>query len=311
MNSPVVVITGPTGVGKTETALRVASQLNAQILSADSRQLYRRLDIGTAKPTPAQRQCVPHHLLDLIDPEQRFSAGEFGRRARETIQQLQDQQTPVVMVGGSGMYIEATIDGLGSGPRSDPALRSHLEARWASEGAHALYNELSARDPALASRLHVSDRSRVLRALELMQQSGRGVAPAPLRQETGYPPLLIALTRPREELHRRIEQRLEQMMSRGWLAEVEALLREGVPPNCPGVESLGYGELIAHVQQNLSISEALEQIARRTRQYAKRQMTWFRRDRRYRWLDLSRFGQRGVVDRIIDQWHLRARAFAR
>ena len=308
MVTPLVVIAGPTGVGKTQTAIRVAQCLGAQILSADSRQIYRHLDIGTAKPTADQRRVVTHHLLDLISPQERFSAGEYGRQARQIIARLGDQGTPLVLVGGSGMYVDATVDGFGASPEADSQLRSQLEIRWLTEGPEALHGDLARREPEIASRLNVTDRSRILRALELLEQTGRGVAPPAGQHPIRPRPLLVALHRPREQLYQRIERRIEAMMHRGWLAEVEDLLAMGIPASSPGIESLGYGELVSHLRGKGTLEWVLDQIGRKTRRYAKRQTTWLRRDRRYRWLDLARFGQGGTVERIVHQWHWRVDA---
>ncbi|MBT5059951.1 MAG: tRNA (adenosine(37)-N6)-dimethylallyltransferase MiaA [Gemmatimonadetes bacterium] len=308
MPTPLVVIAGPTGVGKTQTAIRVAQCLGAQILSADSRQIYRHLDIGTAKPTADQRRVVAHHLLDLIGPQERFSAGEYGRQARQIIDGLRPQGTPVVLVGGSGMYVDATVDGFGVSPEADSKLRSRLESRWLAEGPQALHEELAGREPETASRLHVSDRSRILRALELLEQTGHGVAPPAGQRPIRPVPLLIALHRPREQLYQRIGRRIEDMMHQGWLAEVEDLLKKGISASSPGMESLGYAELTSYLGGKGTLECAVEQIGRKTRRYAKRQMTWLRRDRRYRWLDLARFGQGGTVERIVHQWQWRVDA---
>jgi len=303
--TPLLVICGPTGVGKTHTALRVAEKVGGEIISADSRQIYRKLDIGTAKPTSYERRRVPHHLVDVLDPSDSFSAGEFGRRSRQFLESHRQQGAASLLVGGSGMYIEATVDGLGTSPATDEGLRARLEVRWAVEGGETLYEELTLRDPVVAWRLHSRDRSRILRALELCELTGKGEAPPAEPQRLGPIPIMIALDRPRDQLHHRIEHRIRQMVDAGWVEEVRALLAEGVSEDCPGMESLGYQELVAHLQGRMSLPEALAQIARRTRQYAKRQITWLRRDRRFRWLDLGRFGQAGAVDRIVDHWHRR------
>lgn len=297
-----LVLTGPTGVGKTELSLGLAEQLGAQILSADSRQLYRQLDIGTAKPTPDDQGRAPHHLLDVIDPDQRFSAGAFGRRAREIISSLRSSDTPAFLVGGSGLYLEATIDGMGASPPVDAVLRRDLEHRWVTEGAVALHEQLMKCHPAVASRIGVQDRSRILRALELYELTGAAQIATAQYPPLVPRPLFIALNRPRRRLHARIEARIGQMLALGWLDEVRSVLDGGIRSDAPGLESLGYQQLMKHLQGQCTLADAVEEIARRTRQYAKRQITWLRRDRRYRWLDIERFGVQGCMSRIIAQW---------
>ncbi|MBT3344775.1 MAG: tRNA (adenosine(37)-N6)-dimethylallyltransferase MiaA [Gemmatimonadetes bacterium] len=303
MQLPLIVIAGPTGVGKTELSLRLAEHLGGQILSADSRQLYRRLDIGTAKPTTAQRERVPHHLVDVLEPEQRYSAGTFSREARRIMGQIHQMGTPALLVGGSGMYLDATIDGLGASPPVDGELRRHLASRWSQEGGAALHHELVRQQPATASRLDVNDRSRILRALELLELTGDATLATSSQTALRPRPLLITLTRPRQQLYARIGARVEEMLAHGWREEVETLLASGVPEDSAGMESLGYQQLVAHIRGHGSVDEAISNICRRTRLYAKRQLTWLRRDRRYRWLDMSRLGQRGCMSRILDQWY--------
>lgn len=301
MRWPLVVLAGPTAVGKTELSIRLASELGAHILSADSRQVYRHLDIGTAKASVQDRQRVPHHLIDVLDPGERYSAGAFARQVHALTVDLHTQGTPVVLVGGSGMYLEATIDGLGEEPAVDGDLRQHLEHRWGEEGGAALHAELALREPIVAARLAPSDRARILRALELLTLTGSATL-RPASSALTPRPLLVALTRPRQELVVRIEQRVHQMLDAGWLEETRGLMADGVPLDAPGLESLGYRHVVEHLEGRLNLEEMISAICKATRQYAKRQMTWLRRDRRYRWLDLSRLGREGCLRRILAQW---------
>lgn len=300
-----IAIVGPTAVGKSEVGLSLAEALGAEIVSVDSRQVYRRLDIGTSKPTANHRQAVAHHLLDVLDPGETYSAGRFAAEARRQIDGIARGGRPVLLVGGSGLYLTALVDGLFVEPEGGSDLRQVLTRRADEEGLAALHAELAKTDPAGARALSPTDGVRILRALELAAADGqrRGqrwtAAPQPGLDPA---PLMVGLTRAREELCRRIDARAEGMLRTGWPAEVESLLAAGYPETCPGLQSLGYAQVVALVRGRLTEPEALDQIRRRTRQYAKRQMTWFRRDRRLRWLDLDALGAAGARDRIQRQW---------
>ncbi len=300
-----VVIVGPTAVGKTELALDLAESMGGEIVSIDSRQVYRELDIGTAKPSTRQRRRVRHHMVDLIGPAQTFSAGRFGAAARDTVESLEASGRTALLVGGSGLYLTAAIDGLFDAPPPDPALRERLAVRLREHGTTALYDDLRRRDPAAASEIEPGDGVRILRALELALADGRQRAE---RWETdgGHGlrgmPMMLCLTRPRDSLHRRIDRRTVEMFEAGWPQEVQRLLEEGLAPGAAGLQSLGYAEILEHLAGGLPKDRAIEAIQRRTRRFAKRQMTWFRRDRRFRWLDLDRVGSSGARDRILRQW---------
>ena len=303
----VLVISGPTAAGKTQLGLQVATAIGAQIVSVDSRQVYRRLDIGTAKPTPAQTQQVRHHLLDIVEPTHTFSAGAFARAAAPAIADLQRRGLPIVLVGGSGLYLSAVLDGLGTPAPVDTSVRQALRERVHAEGLAALYAQLERLDPAGAAALSSNDEARILRALELALGEGHPLAGRWHEPETGVTqlPLMICATRPRQELYRRIDARALQMLEDGWIEEVEALLASGLTPEDPGLGCLGYSEVVQMVTAGLPRWQALEAIRRRTRQYAKRQTTWLRRDRRFRWLDLDRLGTAAARDRILCHWEAR------
>lgn len=302
---PSVVIVGPTAVGKTELALGLAESMEGEIVSIDSRQVYRELNIGTAKPSARQRRRVRHHMIDLIEPGQTFSAGRFGAAARETVESLEARGRTALLVGGSGLYLTAAIDGLFDAPQPDPALRERVAVRLREQGTAALYDDLRRQDPAAASEIEPGDGVRILRALELTLTDGRQRAE---RWETDggrglrAMPMMICLTRPRDSLYRRIDRRTVEMFEAGWPLEVERLLEEGIDPGAPGLQSLGYAEILEYLAGRLPKDLAIEAIQRRTRRFSKRQMTWFRRDRRLRWLDLDRVGSRGARDRILRQW---------
>jgi len=302
---------GPTGVGKTHLGIEVAHRLGGEVLSADSRQIYRGLDIGTAKPTAAQQARVHHHLIDIADPHERYSAGRFGREARRLAGQLSARGVTPVVVGGSGLYLTAFMDGLFLEEGGHLHVRALLRARREEEGLAALYEELGRADPAIQSRLDPGDRQRILRALELALTGGRDASRRRL-EGGGSPlpcvPLTVCLHRRREELYRRIDRRVEDMVAAGWPQEVEALLEAGCDRAACGLESLGYEEMARLVAGELSRADAIAAVQQRSRRYAKRQLTWFRRDRRLRWLDLDRLGVGGAIDRIGADWARRGGA---
>ncbi len=287
---PLIVILGPTATGKTGLGIRLARELDGEIVNADALQVYRGLDIGTAKPTAAERAAAPHHLIDILDPEEVYSAGEFVRRAKPVIADIRRRGRRPVLVGGSGLYLRALLEGLSPIPPSDPEVRRSLEARCAREGLDALYRELSEIDPGTARRLAPGDRQRILRALEVAASSGRTLSSWIRRQPVGgarLPAVKIGLTLPRSILYDRIAERVRDMLDRGWVDEVATLLRRGVDPGAPAFQAIGYRQVVRHVEAGWSLQAAMEEIIRATRRYAKRQRTWFRREKDVRWIEAS------------------------
>jgi tRNA dimethylallyltransferase len=278
---PVLVVAGPTASGKTELAIEIARRLGGEIISADSRQVYRGLDIGTAKPTPAQRETVCHHLLDLVDPGERYNAGRFAREASEVIERLDSQGRTPIVCGGTGFYIEALFSPLFEEPVATEAqkleIRERLKEKAESQGTAALHRELAAVDPESAARLHPNDFQRVSRALEIYLLSGRSLTGhlSAAQKKSPWSPFTVLLDPPRERLRESIGCRSRSMLDRGWPEEVERLLASGLPETAPGFQSLGYRTVIALVRGELSGQEALERIDRETWQYARRQRTWF------------------------------------
>jgi len=296
-----LVITGPTGVGKTSVGIEVARRLGGEVLSADSRQIYRWMDIGTAKPTAAERAQVPHHLIDIADPQERYSAGRFGRRTRQVAADLAGRGIAPIVVGGSGLYVTAFVDGLSEEPGRDGELRARLQDRLATEGVESLYRELGRVDPEAQAGLAPGDRQRVLRALELALSAGpRAARPRAATEDLPLPeqPLMVCLYRDRQALYERLERRVVEMVEEGWEREVESLFDRGCARTDPGLESLGYSEIASLVEGTATRPQTIAAIQVLTRRYAKRQLTWLRRDRRLRWLDLDRLGVAGAADRI-------------
>jgi len=279
------VILGPTAVGKTAVALELARRLGAEIVNADSLQVYRELNIGTAKPSPAERLLVPHHLVDVAAPPEPYDAARYSREGRAVLAALHARGIPPLVVGGSGLYLKALLYGLleeGS-PRGE--IRRRLKRELTDLGPLPLHRRLAALDPITADRLHPHDRYRILRALEVMEASGRPLSE--LFQAHGfrdcpYRVLKLGLRLPREELKSRIALRLEAMLAQGFLQEVEELSRR-YPPDLKPLQSLGYRHLRQYLQGERSWEEAIAALEVDTRRYAKRQLTWFRADPEINW----------------------------
>jgi tRNA dimethylallyltransferase len=281
-------ILGPTAVGKTELALRIAIRTGGEIVSVDSRQVYRGMDIGTAKPTPEQLRIVPHHMVDCVMPDEPFSAADYQRGADEAIRQIRERGSTPMLVGGSGMYFRALVDGLFEGPKADPELRRKLRQEADKFGVPYLYDRLENIDPEAAEKIHHNDLLRIIRALEVYEKSGKRVSE--LRKqwdsgETRYKFTAFGLNRPREELYERIEKRVDQMMAEGLLDETRSLSKYS--RNLYAINCLGYKELLDFLDGKHDLAEAIRLIKQNTRRFAKRQLTWFKRDKRIRWIDLS------------------------
>jgi tRNA dimethylallyltransferase len=285
---PRVAIVGPTATGKSALAVAVARRHGGEVVNADALQVYRGLEIGTAKPAPELRAAAPHHLFDLLAPEEGCSAARLAELARAALGEIAARGRPAILVGGGGFYLQAILDGLGPVPPTPPEVRELWRERLACEGLPALAAELARRDPATASRLSPGDRQRILRALEVETATGEPLSAWHARGPIGASPLAalrIGLTLPRALLYDRIEQRLREMIAAGWVDEVERLLAAGVPASAPAFQALGYREIIAVLEGRMSLAEAEQRIVTVTRRYAKRQESWFRRDPRIRWFD--------------------------
>ena len=276
---PLVLLAGPTAVGKTAAAVAICRAMGAEVVNADSVQVYRGLDIGSAKPTAAERAAAPHHLVDVAEPDEEMSAARWAGLADAAIADIAARGRRALVAGGTGFYIKALLHGLAPAPPVDPALRRRLREEWEAMGGPVLHARLAVLDPAGATRLHPADRQRVLRALEVVIATGQ---PLSARQAAHrfaavrYPHLALGLDRPREELNRRIAERCRRMWSGGLLAEVAALLAGGLAPDVHGLRSLGYRQAVAVLTRGRDPEEALAEMIRQTRAYAKRQLTWFR-----------------------------------
>jgi len=287
---PVVAIVGPTAVGKSALGMVLAERLaeGGEIVNADALQVYRGFDLGTAKPTEEDRRRVPHHLVDILRPDERYSAGEFARRATAAIAEIRGRGRRPIVVGGSGLYLRALLDGISPIPTSDPEVRRELSRRLEEEGLDTLYGELERLDPATAGRLGRGDRQRILRALEVARSTG-----VPLSDWIGREPygqrrldaLRVGLTLPRSVLYDAIEQRVARMVKQGWADEVATLLARGLSPALPAFQAIGYRQIVRYLNGECSLERAVEETVRATRRYAKRQLTWFRNEPGIHWFD--------------------------
>lgn len=297
---PLIVILGPTAVGKTKIALEVARRFQGEIVSADSRLFYRGMDIGTAKPTPAERYSIPHHLIDVADPDQEWSLAVYLARALEAIRDIQVRQKLPFLVGGTGQYIQAVIQGWDL-PRikPDPALRAVLE-RWAGEiGCQGMRTRLEELDPAAAANIDGPNVRRMIRAMEVILTSGRLFSTQKTKSGSPFDVLQIGLIRPREELYQRIDQRIEDMLQAGWVQEVQDLLDGGYSPDLSALSAIGYKQIIAHLLGGLPLEEAVRQIKSKTRRYVRSQANWFKEDDpEIRWFSASSDPVDGICAQI-------------
>lgn len=287
---PLIVLVGPTAVGKSRVAVRVAQALGTEVLTADSRQVYRGMDIGTDKPAVEDRRDVPHRLIDLVEPDQPFNVGEFRRRAVTEIQRLHREGRVSLVVGGTGLYVRALTRGLWEGPAADWSLRERLEREARLHGAEHLHRELARVDPDLAARLHPHDLVKIIRALEVHHLLGRPLSDmhrAHAFSETLFSPLLIGLTREREALYRRIEARVDEQLAKGLVQETRHLLAEGYGPHLGSMKGLGYRQIAGYLAGDYDYEEAVRRLKRDTRRFAKRQMTWFRKEPDIHWLSVE------------------------
>lgn len=282
----VVALVGATATGKTDLALELATACDAEIVNADSRQVYRRLDIGSAKPSPAQLATVPHHLIDVVDPAEPFDVAEFHRLARAAIDAIVGRGRNVLVVGGTGLYVRVLRGGLFAGPKADPALRRRLEAQEEAEPGW-LRRRLAEVDPETLRRVHANDLVRLVRAVEVHELTGRSISDWQREHAFSERELdlrVLGLDVPRDEIYRRIGRRCRAMLEAGLLEEVRGLLADGLTPELPALQSPGYREMAAHLAGRCDLPQALADMAQATRRLAKRQLTWFRHDPELTWL---------------------------
>ena len=274
-------------MGKTAAAIELARRLGGEIVNADSMQVYRHMDIGTAKPTAAEQARVRHHLIDVADPDESFDAARFARLGRAAIDDIAARGRVPIVAGGTGLYIKALLYGLAREAPADPALRRHLMQEVAARGPEALHRRLAAVDPATAARVHPHDALRIVRALEVYTLTGRPLSEHHRRHrfaDAPYEPFKIGLDMDRGDLYRRIDQRVDTMMAEGFEAEVQGLLARGYSADLKSMQSLGYRHMAAYLDGRIDLEAAVTTLKRDTRRFAKRQFTWFRADTEMRWV---------------------------
>jgi tRNA dimethylallyltransferase len=287
---PVVVIVGPTAVGKSRIAVEVAKCFETAVLTADSRQVYRGMDIGTDKPAPEERQAVPHRLIDLVNPDESFNAGLYRRQAIGEIERLYGDHRLPLVVGGTGLYVRTLLKGLCDAPPADPILRAALRREAKDQGHDRLYARLVEVDPATAARLQPRDESKVIRALEVHQLSGRRMSE--FQQEHGFAErpfstLIIGLNRDRDALYRRIEARIDWQLAHGLIEETQQLLVQGYQRTSAAMKGLGYRQVAEHLAGEYDAAEMVRRFKRDTRHFSKRQMTWFRKEPGIQWMTIE------------------------
>ena len=297
--NPLPIVLGPTGSGKSDLAIHLALALGGEIVNCDSLQIYRRFDIGTAKVPVGERRGVPHHLIDVVDPVEEFTAGAYTKIARPMLAEIAGRGRVPIVVGGTGFYLRALLEGLFPGPTRDAALRERLERREAKR-AGSLHRLLSRLDPAAARRIHANDRPKLIRALEVRMLGGK-----PLTEMfgegrdalTGFHAVKIGLSPPRELLYERLDARSVRIFRSGLIEEVRAILASGVPPTAKPFESLGYKQALAVAEGRMTEQEAVTSTQQQTRNYAKRQLTWFRKEHGTHWVE--RFGDDPAVQNQV------------
>ena len=274
---PLIVVVGPTAAGKTALAVRVALDIDAEVVSADSMQVYRHFDVGTAKPDAAERRGVPHHLIDVAEPDEPFSAARFVTLADAAISEIRGRGRRIVVAGGTGLYVRALLHGLFEAPPPDPEIRARHQAIRDQDGVVTLHAALQRVDPEAAGRINPADFVRISRALEVYEQLGRPISSLQAGHrfaDRRYPAVRLGLSPSRDALRQRIEQRVDRMMAAGWLDEVRGLVQRGLGESAP-MGALGYRQLRAHLQGALDLAEAVRQTKRDTWRFARRQLNWF------------------------------------
>lgn len=295
-----IVLAGPTGVGKTDLSLKLAKILDADIISCDSAQVYKEMNIGTAKIKENEMNGIKHYMLDVLEPIEKYSVGEYQRAVDEILAQKEKEGRAVILTGGTGLYINSVVNGLSSLPESDPKLRDELMALSADE----LYEKLLSLDPEAAEKIHKNNKKRVERAVEVCLMTGKkfSVLSKENVKNNNYDFLKVCLTRDRETLYKRIDKRVDIMMNEGLLDEVTALYKKYGGEILRKINIIGYTEILDYIEGKISLETAVEFIKRNSRHYAKRQMTWFNNDSGYLWFDLEKQSENEILKTIIEQY---------
>ncbi|HPG66625.1 MAG TPA: tRNA (adenosine(37)-N6)-dimethylallyltransferase MiaA [Candidatus Hydrogenedentes bacterium] len=300
-----IALVGPTASGKTALAIEIAARLDTEIISADSMQFYRGMEIGTGAPEAQQLARVQHHFVGFIEPDAPFSAGAFERDARAIVDRLNRRGRPAVVVGGSGLYISALIDGLFPGPGKDAEIRARLQEEAETAGVRALYARLREVDAGYADTIQCNDLRRIVRGIEVYEQTGTPLSTLHRehREEAvALDAVQFALDWPRDQLYARIDRRVDAMIQAGFLDEVQRLLDNGYGPHIERLRSLGYREMAAYLRRECALEEATERMKRNTRRYAKRQLTWFRSDSRIQWIPAAGHSAEDLAETILNRF---------
>lgn len=295
-----IIILGPTGVGKSKFAINLAQDFGGEIISADSMQVYRYMDIGTAKPTAEERKKVPHHMIDLINPDQNFNAALYRTLGRKKIEELHNENKLIWVVGGTGLYIKALTQGIFSQPKIDPDIRERLKKEAEKRGGDFLYNRLKEVDRETASNLHPRDIFRIVRALEVFEATGVPISFFRKQHRFGdrpYHTFKIGLEMPRDDLYRKIDERVDRMIKIGLLEEVKRLIEMGFHEGLKPMRSLGYKQMIKFINKKIDWDNAIREIKFETHHFAKRQLTWFKADPEVHWWDVTK-DQREIMKEI-------------
>ena len=286
--NPIICIAGPTASGKTALAVELAKLLNGEVISCDSMQVYKRMDIGTAKPTEEEMQGIPHHMIDVAEPDEDFSVSRYCCLAAPIVDDIVARGKTAIIAGGTGLYMDSLIRGNAFAPFPSTGVRERLETQADSEGMEFMLNWLRSVDPESAARLHLSDRKRIIRALEVYLETGQTITEHNRKTQQippKYTPLWLGLDfADRAELYRRIDRRVDMMLEMGLISEIQGLLASGIPPRCTAMQAIGYKEFVAALHGEETIAQAAEEVKKSSRHYAKRQLTWFRRNPKLHWL---------------------------
>ena len=296
----IITIVGPTAVGKTDIAVEIGTRISGEIISADSRQIYRYLNIGTAKPTIKQMRVMQFHLIDFVEPDEDYSCGQFARDAEQRIEDIRERNRSPIVCGGTGLYIRALFHPLDELPKSSKKTKQHLNAMLDKHGLGYLYKELQRVDPGWAKQITPQDKQRILRGLEVHKIAGKPLSRllGEKKKVARFLPYYIGLNLPRDLLYDRINQRFDNMIKQGLVNEVESLLARGFDPQSNALRTIGYKEIVEYLQGDLTLDQAIDKAKRRTRNFAKRQITWFNRIKGLEWYNPE---DPGLVDLIIRQ----------
>ena len=306
-----LVIVGPTAVGKTKLSIELATVFNGEIISGASMQVYKGMDIGTAKIKPEEQKGIPHHLLDWLEPSQPFSVGQFQKLTKACIKEINRRGKIPILVGGTGLYIQSVTHDFNFAETHDPSIRAKWKRYLELYGKEQLYAQLKERDPDYAEKLHPNNTRRVLRALEILEATGQSMAAyqRDWHRPSPYDLIMIGLWMERKKLYRRINQRVDEMIREGLVEEVKQLLAQGVPNTATAMQAIGYKELVDYLEGRISLEEAIDLIKRNTRRYAKRQMTWFRRMDGITWFEVEsekKFAEltKNIIRHVAGIWQM-------